>query len=190
MGFFSWKTADTNESVRNIHSRAPSGTVYLLQPGGAEPIREDAYDGYGVFGDVDAYVWLAEQNLPADFFAGLSEDDKRTAGISLAMGSYYRHKPSGKCYTVFSKLMLPLDFEIIHLPYTYDVPLEEFGGRSANELRASGEFEEVMLDPPAITLKFSFDAGAVYEELPASEMCEDQGFFVEDLDEEFEDAYC
>lgn len=49
MGFFSWQTADTKESIMN-HYSGQCKTVYLLQPGGAEPIEETAYDGYGVFG--------------------------------------------------------------------------------------------------------------------------------------------
>ena len=84
MGFFSWNTADTNESIANIHSGHPNAdrTVYLLQPDGKAPIEETVYDGYGIFGNVDAYAWLAEMNglgIP-----GLRIDDRRLAGIDAA----------------------------------------------------------------------------------------------------------
>jgi hypothetical protein len=51
MGFFSWKTADTDESIANVHT-GNHKTVFLLQPDGAEPIEDRAYDGYGRFGGV------------------------------------------------------------------------------------------------------------------------------------------
>lgn len=83
MGFFSWKTADTDETIWNAHSNHGAQTVYLLQPDGQPPLREDSYDGYGVFGGVDAYAWLARQNLPAEQTEGRSDDDLRDDGITL-----------------------------------------------------------------------------------------------------------
>ena len=82
MGFFSWNTADTNESIANIHSGHPNAdrTVYLLQPDGKAPIEETAYNGYGVFGDVDAYAWLAEINGLGT--PGSSIEARREKGIS------------------------------------------------------------------------------------------------------------
>ncbi len=82
MGFFSWKTADTNESIANIHSDHPNAgrTVYLLQPGGKEPIEETAYNGYGDFGPADAYAWLAEMNslgIPGSSVVARREDGIR-----------------------------------------------------------------------------------------------------------------
>lgn len=65
MGFFSWKTADTQESIANVYVEHPNTgrTVYLLQPNGEEAIAESGYQGYGVFNGVDAYAWLAKNNL-------------------------------------------------------------------------------------------------------------------------------
>jgi hypothetical protein len=54
--------------------------VYLLQPDG-EPIREDNYEGYGVFGGVDAHALLARWNAP-DECVGDDEEDRRV-GIFL-----------------------------------------------------------------------------------------------------------
>jgi len=76
MGFFSWKTTDTKESIGNAssvndHSKK-HGNVYLLQPN-ASAICEVSYDGYGVFGGVDAYLWLASKNLTEPQFMQLIE---------------------------------------------------------------------------------------------------------------------
>lgn len=115
MGFFSWKTADTGESIANVHAGHQNSwkTVYLLQPDGKPPIAaEGGYLGYGDFGDVDAYEWLADaNNIPA------THADRRLDGI--------------------------------------------YGRKGALEF----------------PLKFSFDKDAVYEDLPASDDCEHQGYF-------------
>jgi len=76
MGFFSWMTCDTNESISNQFSSRGAKTVYLLQPNGEPSIKEDNYEGYGDFGGVDAYVWLAEAN-------GLGNTAGRDQGIAL-----------------------------------------------------------------------------------------------------------
>ena len=39
-------------------------TVYLIDTDG-KLIREDDYEGYGVFGGIDAYGWLAHRNIEA-----------------------------------------------------------------------------------------------------------------------------
>ncbi len=115
MGFFSWKTADTGESIANSHSpRCKQRAVFLLQPDGEPPVEESWYAGYGMFGEVDAYEWLAERNGGGD----------RGVGIDL----FFRE------------------------------------------------------DPDAVPLKFSFDPKAVYEDLPASESCEFQGYFYPELE--------
>ena len=82
MGFFSWKTADTDESIANIHSDHQNAgrTVYLLQPNGKEPIEETAYNGYGDFGPVDAFAWLAEMNSLG--IPGSNVEVRREKGIS------------------------------------------------------------------------------------------------------------
>ena len=83
MGYFTWKTADTGETIWNEASRQGARTVYLLQPGGEAPLREDSYEGYGVFGGTDAYAWLARRNLPTEQTEGRSDDDLRDDGIDL-----------------------------------------------------------------------------------------------------------
>lgn len=62
MGFFSWKTNDTNKSIGNIYGDlAMVRTVYMKDNQGGV-WKEDAYEGYGVFGGKDFYELVAEMN--------------------------------------------------------------------------------------------------------------------------------
>lgn len=61
MGFFSWNTQDTNESIANNYSGSPTFTVYMFDDKG-NVWKEDDYEGYGVFGGKDFYELLAEMN--------------------------------------------------------------------------------------------------------------------------------
>lgn len=93
MGLFSWITADTQESIRVDGPR----TVYLLRPHGAEPLEQPVYEGYGVFGGVDAYDWLADMNeVPA------SGGERRGDGIDF----FYRHSDAG----TLDRIKYPLKF--------------------------------------------------------------------------------
>ena len=89
MGFFSWKTADTNETIWNryaieVNPAHQCKPVYLLQPNGMAPILEPSYEGYGDFGGIDALEWLAEMN-------GKGKD--RSEGIELMHGVPGKDKP-------------------------------------------------------------------------------------------------
>ncbi len=89
MGFYSWKTADSNESIANIHSGHPNALkpIYLLQPNGQKPIKESRYNGYCIFGGVHAFAWLAKMNIDPETLNQLDveEDDfeLRSLGIEL-----------------------------------------------------------------------------------------------------------
>lgn len=75
MGFFSWKTQDTNKSIANKHSDRPTFKVVMHDNKANKWIEED-YDGYGVFGGKDYYELLAEMN----------GQEGRSAGISIEFG--------------------------------------------------------------------------------------------------------
>ena len=75
MGFFSWKTQDTNKSIANVHSIAPVFRVYMHDNKGNK-WEENEYDGYGEFGGKDYFELLAEMN-------GKTTRDE---GIDLAYG--------------------------------------------------------------------------------------------------------
>ena len=94
MGVFSWRTCDTGEIiwVTGNEPGVPVRPVFLLQPGGLPAVREHAYEGYGVFGGVDASEWVAAHNdgpetvLDADWDAWLPEwreVEPRRRGIAL-----------------------------------------------------------------------------------------------------------
>lgn len=96
MGYFSWKTADTKEAIL-IDNKKP---VYLLQPNGKPPIRQDVYLGYGIFGGVDAFDWLADINIPRELLdkAEKTGIEKRVVGIYLD-SHYYIDTRTGKKYS-------------------------------------------------------------------------------------------
>ncbi len=172
MGMFTWKTADTGEVIPTIYDRS-CRKVYLLQPDGQPAIEQDGYEGYGVFGGVDALVWLARRNLPPQRAAKMSEQALRTAGIALMNDFEIVVDRSGVPYTVWhpADAVVP---EIEHLGVNWNAPIERFGGRCANDLLRSGDLRCVPLLEfrPGLRpfpLKFSFDAHARYEDLPASE---------------------
>lgn len=87
MGCFSWITSDTNKSISSYDSCRGSFPVYLLCPDGTK-IKEENYEGYGIFGGRDAYALVAIWNIPE---ACKDEDDNfkpdeniRHLGISIA----------------------------------------------------------------------------------------------------------
>ena len=84
MGFFSWKTQDTDVSIANQHSTRDTFTVVMLDDKGNKWYEQN-YDGYGVFGGKDYYELLAEMN---GFVSVESADnyteDMRMKGIELA----------------------------------------------------------------------------------------------------------
>ena len=61
MGFFSFLTNDTHESVSNKYSDRGPLEVYLHDDKG-NVWHEPDYDGYGVFGGKDYYELMAEMN--------------------------------------------------------------------------------------------------------------------------------
>ena len=70
MGFFSWKTQDTDESICNSFSDKETFTVYMVDNKN-NVWREDEYEGYGEFGGKDFYELLAEMNGLNDRIEGI-----------------------------------------------------------------------------------------------------------------------
>lgn len=61
MGFFSWKTQDTDRSICNKYSDREPFRVIMTDNKGQQWIEDD-YDGYGIFGGKDYYELLDEMN--------------------------------------------------------------------------------------------------------------------------------
>ena len=86
MGFFSWKTSDTNESVSNRHSDRGALPVKVLLPDGTVIIDRD-YGGYGEFFDGDNFIDFYE--LVHELTEGLMYGDgDREQGIKIWFDNY------------------------------------------------------------------------------------------------------
>ena len=90
MGFFSWKTMDTDVSISNAYSNRGAFRVQMMDDKG-NVWTEDNYEGYGVFGGKDYYELLAEMNgvkVDDDVYDCMSPeqytDYMRSEGISIA----------------------------------------------------------------------------------------------------------
>lgn len=84
MGFFSWKTMDTDTSIPNRYSNLKTFRVQMMDNKG-NVWKEDDYEGYGTFGGKDYYELLAEMNgFQSDKIGNEYTDEARGFGISLA----------------------------------------------------------------------------------------------------------
>jgi len=181
MGFFSWLTSDTKKAIRNIHT-GQCKAVYLLQPNGAPPIKEAEYEGYGVFGGIDAYQWLARENIPAAKLKLFAHDDDkiRSIGILIDCGNLLKMN-NGALYSIFhgdADTLGALGIEVKMVPGTWDAPIPEYGV-SANDLVASGAATVIPISGIfhiRYPIKLSFNPEAKYEDLPAAENDPDQGY--------------
>ena len=90
MGFFSWKTQDTDKSIASRYSIRSTFKVDMLDNKG-NVWTEHEYEGYGVFGGKDYYELLAEMNgfvsqkgLSYEVDGEAYTDEARLFGINLA----------------------------------------------------------------------------------------------------------
>jgi len=73
MGFFSWKTQDSNRSISNHYSNRQPFRVIMTDDKNNQWVEDD-YEGYGVFGGKDYYELLAEMN---------GKESSRNVGLDL-----------------------------------------------------------------------------------------------------------
>lgn len=84
MGFFSWKTQDTDKSICNTYSIRVPFLVQMMDDKG-NVWNETEYEGYGKFGGKDYYELLAEMNgIECDLIGEEYTDYMRGHGINLA----------------------------------------------------------------------------------------------------------
>ena len=93
MGFFSWKTQDTNRSIANSYSDRSTFKVVMVDDKGNKYVEED-YEGYGVFGGKDFYELLDEMNggngdRSAGITLALNNEGKKFISPSLTEGGWY-----------------------------------------------------------------------------------------------------
>jgi hypothetical protein len=145
--FYSWLTADTKESIGNIHSKNPhtkQGAIYLLQPEGV-PIKEESYEGLGQFGHIHAATWLMIMNRP-DWVV-----------------SAIHHLTGGECgHTYMEQLKKGWS---------------ALDSSKLEALNFQASMAVVMLEDPEYPLKLSYNEYADYNALPASEVCPYQGHY-------------
>lgn len=100
MGFFSWKTSDTNRSIANKYSGYPTFEVHMISPDG-QVFTEKDYEGYGGFGGKDYHEFLAELNGVED----------RTSGIDLV----FNGNPTGDNTpgVIYPKLVEYLEKDVV-----------------------------------------------------------------------------
>jgi len=173
MGFFSWRTSDTKQSIQNSHSSRNTFTVYMITEDG-RVFKEEEYDGYGIFGGQDIYELVAElNNLP-----GKSADKKRSAAIDLLYETHIRK--DGRSYKQGSGV--GCDF------FNWETPLKKEGGKTPNQLvkegwerfypNGYGDWNKAAQNgiklPKLVRQKKSL--GRFYE-FPYPENCEYQGYF-------------
>ena len=182
MGYFSWKTGDTKESIMNVDTdeHNPNG-VYLLKPDGSK-IHELKYEGYGDFGDVNAYVQLARQNEKILGINIATDDEAFDIGLSLDTGDVYIEQKTG------------LVWHVLHSDSSSFIEGKVFKGKgdelidelgmSANEAMEAGVLKPISIKNylkergiKLLPLKFSFNPNATYDTVGVSEICERQGFF-------------
>lgn len=99
MGFFSFKTADTQKSIKS----ADDCDLYLLHPSG-DHIRVKYYEGFGRFTSFDNKVisvfnWLVMTNVTPVVFHSLDEQAISNIGIAYSDGcGKYFEDPEGFAY--------------------------------------------------------------------------------------------
>ena len=178
MGFFSWRTSDTNRSIANQYSGRETFVVHMITEDGRVFTEED-YEGYGVFGGKDIYELIAEIN---DLCLDGDTDQKRVAAIDLLHKTIITN--GERSYTN------GVDFT------NWEQPIEAEGGKTANSLVSSG-WKKVH---PNGYGKFEIAANngiklpKLVEEIPTDfndvsypTNCPDQGFFYDDEEEDYDE---
>jgi hypothetical protein len=93
MGFFSWRTQDTDRSIPNVFSDRTPFKVVMVDDKGNKYVEEN-YNGYGEFGGKDFYELLDEMNGgKGDRMAGIdlafNEEGKKFISPSLSEAGWY-----------------------------------------------------------------------------------------------------
>ncbi len=122
MGFFSWKTSDTQKSIINRYgSKSKRFTVHMITEDG-QIFTEKEYEGYGVFGGKDVYVLICEMNNL------LSKTGERSRIVAIDL-MYKTQLTNG---TIVLTCGEGEDFT------NWEKPIKRAGGKTANQLVQEG----------------------------------------------------
>lgn len=80
MGFFSFKTQDTDRSIANKHSGRKTFKVFMHDNMGNVYV-ENNYEGYGDFGGVDYYELMAQMNGLKDRYEAIHASFNTPQGL-------------------------------------------------------------------------------------------------------------
>lgn len=199
MGFFSFNTCDTNESIANCHSQKFNARrpVFLLQPNGAPAIKEVEYNGYGEFGGVDVYEWLSQVNFGGlgDRSAGIALEHSRNLKlgmndnllvVSCKKSDFCEHDDSDEFVkeyveTFFAKNEKTGDRKVIWNDCDVNPVIEDLGTTLEEaflkEVLERTSVEENFIHYP---IKLSYCEAASYSSFSKSQDCEKQGFLYDD----------
>lgn len=157
MGFLSWTTGDTKESIPNQYvNHANSGMpIYLLQPNGRESICFSLNAGYGTF--VECNEWGAERDI--NLFAWFA---------LVNLPHIQKSNRSGLTAWLKDEGIDSTSFQIDRLDLEKDSQLLTSLGLS---IMYNKEFEFIY------PIKLSFNENAIYENCNSSELCKFQGYF-------------
>lgn len=146
------------------------------------PIMESEYEGYGLIGGIDWFIWLTKANaehLGIDP-AKLDDEELRDIGVSLDCGNIMLHTETGEYWSIFRDHRIAAKQpNAKFFAGTFSQTIPELG-KSANELAAEGVLKPVSvkeINNAPYRIKLSHNPEARYEDLPASRDCPFQGYF-------------
>lgn len=178
MGFFSWKTSDTDRSIPNIYSKRDTFPVYVLIPEefGGGYIEEYQYNGYGDFGGRDIYElvvdwnksYVATEHIPVPVKEHW--DDVNNAEL------YYKMRLSE--YSIDSSLLK--DY-LSNKDESYMVG--EYGEDYKRHLGMSIACNDELNAALKYPIKIVEDKSISYDDASPSVFCSLQGYFYDDAEE-------
>jgi hypothetical protein len=168
MGNFTWFTATKEKQKGKKIKYGIKKNIYLLQPNGLEPIVEECYEGYGVFGGIDVFEWLADFNIKKEYIELAKEIGINKRNLGIFLDDYYYMDQKGNKFAYGLKGL----FKDMNYFDHYEVIIEN---KTINELIASKvwipkSYSELLCESKIISfpLKFSYNKNDIYEELGAS----------------------
>jgi hypothetical protein len=177
MGFFSFTTSDTEESIPAFSEK----TRFIVTP--TETIKVVYYDGYGRFHTdsgkvVEVLELLARLNFPN---VEMDEEEARMIGIQLRLGSYYMdpHLNKFACRIHMKDFVEKFD-PSINLFDSYDSTITINGVESTvNEHIQVKRLTKIGIKSE-IKLKIAEGERFAYAELEEAGDCQYQGYFYEE----------
>jgi len=183
MGFSSYKTSDTGESIANSYSSRPTFTVHMITEDG-QVFTENDYQGYQEFGGKDTHVLIGELNG----ITGKNNEEVRLKVLDLIFETVITN--GERSYSTKQ------DFS------NWETPLEQEEGKTPNQLVKEGWKQEYPygygnftacakagLKMPKFveTLPSKKNWKQEWDKLPYPENCEAQGYFYDDGEDDGED---